>query len=281
MLADYRRSDFSHEGTTKPVYVRGDGPAVIVMHEIPGVTPKVVRFADWIVEAGFRVYMPLLVGEAGREPTLAYGLASIARVCVSREFAVLASNRSSPITVWLRALARHASAETGGGPVGALGMCFSGNFALAMMMEPCLKAPVLSQPSMPFCVSRAHGKALHVSPEELTCLKQRCLDGEKVLALRFKGDPMSPASKFETLRREIGSAFEGIELEDSCANPDALQKQAHSVLTEHLIDRDGEPTREAVTRVIGFFRERLRGGTAATNAAPAAIPALAASRILP
>lgn len=257
MLSDYRKTSFSHDGHTKDVYVRGEGPAVIVIHEIPGITPKVTRFADWVVDAGFRVYMPLLVGEAGREPSHLYVLSSIARICISREFAVLAAHRSSPVTDWLRALARHASVETGGGPVGAVGMCFSGNFALAMMMEPCLMAPVLSQPSLPFGLGKAREAALHVSPEELACAKERCAKGDKVLGLRFHGDPMSPASRFETLRRELGAGFEGIELDDSAANPDAMMKAPHSVLTEHLVDREGEPTLEAARRVLSFFAERL------------------------
>lgn len=266
MLSDYNATTFTHEGRTKPLYVRGNGPAVIVIHEIPGITPKVVRFADWVVDAGFRVYMPLLVGEAGREVSNPYVLTSIAKVCISREFAVLASNRSSPVTAWLRALARHASSQTGNGPVGAVGMCFSGNFALSMMMEPSVVAPVLSQPSLPFCVSPSRRSAIHVSNEELTCLKERCSKGDRVLGLRFKGDTMSPAGRFETLRRELGSAFEGIELEDSAANPNALMKVPHSVLTEHLIDEDGQPTREAANRVIEFFRERIEWGRARNSA---------------
>lgn len=257
MLSEYRATTFSHDGNAKPVYVRGQGPAVIVIHEIPGITPKVVRFADWVVEAGFRVYLPLLVGEAGREVSQMYLLSSIAKVCVSREFAVLAAHRSSPVTDWLRALARHASSETADGPVGAVGMCFSGNFALAMMLEPCLMAPVLSQPSLPFVVGRERAAALHVSPEELECVKRRCAAGDKVLGLRFRGDPMSPAARFETLRRELGDGFEAIELDDACANPDAPMRTPHSVLTEHLVDRDGEPTKDAALRVIDFFHERL------------------------
>lgn len=263
MLSDYRLTEFTHEGSTKPVYVRGDGPAVIVIHEIPGITPKVVRFADWVHDAGFRVFMPLLVGEAGREPGPLYVVSSIAKVCISREFTVLAAHRSSPVTDWLRALARHASKETAGGPVGAVGMCFSGNFALAMMMEPCLMAPVLSQPSMPWPIGEQRRAGLHVSPEELRCVKDRCAKGDKVLGLRFQGDPMSPGAKFDVLRRELGNGFEGIELPDACANPDAPMHVPHSVLTEHLIDRDGEPTKDAALRVIAFFRERLAARPAA------------------
>ena len=256
-LAAWEPGVFSHDGETRPVYTRGAGPAVIVIHEIPGITPKVVRFADWVVDAGFRATLPLLVGEAGRAVSPGYVVKSILTVCIRREFAVLAADRSSPVTAWLRALARHVSAATGGGPVGAVGMCFSGNFALAMLLEPCVKAPVLSQPSMPFPLGKRRAAALHVSPEEWHCVKTRCAAGDRVLGLRFRGDPMSPPAKFATLRRELGAAFEGIELDDACANPESPAPYAHSVLTEDLIDRAGEPTKQAAERVIEFFRERL------------------------
>lgn len=265
MLSDYRKTGFTHEGVTKPVYARGMGPAVIVIHEIPGITPEVVRFADWVVDAGFRVYMPELLGQAGKPVSRGYVLRSMAKLCISREFHILAAHSSSPVTDWLRALARHAHEEAGGKGVGAIGMCFSGNFALSMMMEPSLMAPVLSQPSMPFPLGAARKAALHVSPREWQCVKDRCAPveeggrGDKVLGLRFKGDPMSPPEKFETLRRELGDAFEGIELDDSAANPDSIAPKPHSVVTNDLIDRDGEPTREAAKRVISFFQERLLG----------------------
>lgn len=257
MLSDYTQTEFTYEGKTKPVYVRGHGPAVIVIHEIPGITPEVVRFADWVVEAGFLVYMPLLVGKAGAPLSTGYVLKSVATICISREFHVLASHSSSPVTDWLRGLLRHAHAEAGGKGVGTIGMCFSGNFALSMMMEPALLAPVLCQPSMPLPIGKERKSALHVSPAEFQCVKDRCAKGDKVLGLRFKGDVMSPPGKFEVLRRELGDAFEGIELEDESANPDSFGGQAHSVVTNDLIDKDGEPTKEAAKRVISFFVERL------------------------
>ena len=118
-------------------------------------------------------------------------------------------------------------------------------------------APVLSQPSMPFPAGAARKAALHLSPEELVCIKDRCAKGAKVLGLRFKGDFMCPPEKFESLRRELGDAFEGIEIDDRHANPDSPAPKPHSVLTVDLIDRDGEPTKEAAKRVIAFFQERL------------------------
>ena len=56
---------FSAAGFTRDVYRKGTGPAVVVVHEIPGITPAVMRFADEVVAAGFTVVMPLLV-EIGR-----------------------------------------------------------------------------------------------------------------------------------------------------------------------------------------------------------------------
>ena len=69
---------------------------------------------------------------------------------------------------------------------------------------------------------------------------------------------MSPPERFATLRRELGDAFEAIELDDQCANPQSPGFRPHSVLTNDLIDADGEPTKEAAKRVIAFFRERLQ-----------------------
>ena len=119
-------------------------------------------------------------------------------------------------------------------------------------------APVLSQPSLPFPVGKARRAALHISPDTLATIKRRCASdpGLKVLGLRFNGDRTCPPERFETLRRELGDHFEGIELDPRHANPDA-KTPAHSVVTTHLIDEEGQPTRRALDRVIDYFRERL------------------------
>jgi hypothetical protein len=71
----------------------------------------------------------------------------LSAICIHREFNVWYTGKSSPIVEWLRALARKAHADCGGRGVGAIGMCFTGGFALAMMTESTVVAPVLSQPS--------------------------------------------------------------------------------------------------------------------------------------
>ena len=257
MLDGWDLDPFTHDGVTRPVYRRGAGPGVVIMHEIPGITPQVESFGRRVADAGFTAVMPDLFGTPGKAISPGYVVGQMLRACVSREFRVLAAHEASPITDWLRALCRRAHEELGGRGVGAVGMCLTGNFALALMMEPCLMAPVLSQPSLPFPLGRERRRGLHLSPEELAHLRKRVAEGAKVLGLRFDRDPLCPGERFERLREELGpDGFEGIEIPSARANPDA-PKPAHSVLTTHLIDREGEPTRQALDRVLGFLAERL------------------------
>src|SRR5580698_4135010 len=149
-LKDYAKSSFTHGKWTRDVYKRGAGPAVIVIHEMPGLHPGVVKFADHVAASGMTAWCPNLFGVAGRPATHPGSVFTmIGGMCVRREFSAWASGKSSPIAEWLRALARQAHTECGGKGVGAVGMCFTGGFALAMVTEPAMVAPVLSQPSLP------------------------------------------------------------------------------------------------------------------------------------
>jgi dienelactone hydrolase len=259
-LADFERTSFTANGRTRTVFRKGTGPAVIVMAEIPGITPKVADFARKVVDQGLTAVMPHLFGEPGRPSSVGYSISSIAPACVSREFAVWATNKTSPITEWLRALARDEHARCGGPGVGAVGMCFTGGFALAMMVDDSVMAPVLSQPSLPFPVTKKHRRDVNLSPADLARVKQRAVDdGVCVLGLRFTGDKAVPAERFQRLRDELGDAVIGVEIDSSPGNPWGHPKSAHSVLTEHLVDEPGQPTRDALDQVLTFFRDRLKG----------------------
>jgi dienelactone hydrolase len=254
-LKDYQKFQFKAGKWTRTVYRKGSGPAVIIMHEIPGLHPLVVRFADDVAAAGMTVFLPSLFGTPGKTATRGYAVSQmIQAICIRREFNVWANGRSSPIVDWLRALARKAHAECGGKGVGAVGMCFTGGFALAMMTEPSVVAPVLSQPSMP--VGRKGRGMIDASPAEIACAKQR-FEGEdlSLLALRFKSDALVPDERFAMLKATFGDRVETHELEDA----DAAQGTGmapHSVLTIHLDDRPGTVTKGVETRVIDFFRQR-------------------------
>jgi dienelactone hydrolase len=248
------------DGVAKSVYVAGSGPAIIVMAEMPGISPHVARFARWVRDAGFTVYMPSLFGRDGAVPGAEEGAAVFQRACMSAEFRALSGGSSSPVTVWLRALARFAHGECGGPGVGAIGMCFTGNFALTMMLEPAMLAPVLAQPSLPL----KEPAGLEIAPDELAAVRER-LDREDltVLAYRFAGDKICRAERFAAYAAALGDRFVARTLPDSAANTDVAPFFAkhvpypHSVVTQHLIDAAGEPTVAARDEILEFFRMRL------------------------
>jgi len=269
-LSDFDARSITIDTTARRVYVSGQGPAVIVMTEMPGISPHVARFARWVRDAGFTVYLPSLFGRDGAVPQAAEGLDVLRRVCISAEFRALAANASSPITQWLRGLATLAHRECGGVGVGAVGMCFTGNFALTMMLDAAVLAPVLSQPSLPL----DDPAGIEASPEELADIRAR-LEREDltVLAYRFEGDKYCRAARFAAYETALGPRFIGRVLPDSAANPDPppffrdIINSPHSVLTAHLIDAAGEPTIKARDEVLAFLHTRLRPDVAAASGA--------------
>jgi dienelactone hydrolase len=233
---------------------------------MPGISPKVADFARRVAGIGCTAVMPHLFGVPGRDPVghgrlrgAVYAFSSLVPTCISREFTVLATGQTSPVVAWLRALARHEHDRCGGPGVGAVGMCFTGGFALAMAADDRLLAPVLSQPSLP--LSRKGKKSIDISPADLDKVNHRCAaEGLEVLGLRFKGDRYVPKQRFAFLREQLGDAFTAVELDDAAANPEA-QLKPHSVLTEHLIDEPGQPTRAALDQVLTFLRTKLHATT--------------------
>ncbi|MGA1450963.1 MAG: dienelactone hydrolase family protein [Ilumatobacteraceae bacterium] len=242
-LDGWEHSEFTAAGITHGVFRRGSGPLVIVIHEIPGITPKVRRFAEEVVDRGFTVAMPILIGTPDRPATRGYLASTFAKVCVSSEFTTWAVGRTSPIIGWLRALGRSLHAEIGGSGIGAVGMCFSGGFALGMMVDELMQAPVLSQPSLPIAMGADRAGDLNLSPDDLEAVVQRAANGCEVLGLRFTGDRMV-GTRFETLRRLLGDAFIAVELPSSASSD-------HSVLTEQRDDA-------SVGKVLEFLERRLK-----------------------
>ena len=243
-LDGWQRSEFTADSRTRVVFRRGLGPGVIVIHEIPGITPKVVTFANDLVAAGFTVAMPSLVGTPGRSVSGLYGTASLAKVCIAREFATWALQRTSPIIRWLRALAADLHAAVGGPGVGAVGMCFTGGFALGMMVDEVMVAPVLSQPSLPFALGKpARHADLNLSPSDAQRVAERAAEGCEVLGLRFDQDKLV-GTRFDSLRALLGDAFIAVELPST-------SKKDHSVLTEQRDDA-------SVQRVIEFLQTKLQ-----------------------
>ncbi|MEZ0580760.1 dienelactone hydrolase family protein [Nocardioides sp. MH1] len=224
---------------TFPTYRKGSGPGVVVIHEIPGMTPEFVGFAEELVAAGFTVVLPHLFGEPGAPYSNRRVASVLGTVCVRKEFVTLARRRTSPVAGWLRSLARELHAELGGPGVGALGMCFTGGFALGMMVDAAVAAPVLCQPSVPYAVTPSRARDVNLSPADLSVVKERAAGGCEVLGLQYAGDPMT-GRRFDTLERELGDAFIRVD----------FPGRRHATVTRHR-------QQEGVDKVVAFLREKL------------------------
>jgi hypothetical protein len=212
---------------------------VIVVHEMPGLTTGVIRFGEELVEAGYTVLLPHLFGPAGPEFSNVDVAKVLPRLCISREFTTFARGETTPVAGWLRSLARSLHAEVGGPGVGALGMCFTGGFALAMMVDESTVAPVVCQPSAPFIGLPRRAADLNLSPADADVVRRRAAAGCAVLGVRYTSDPL-PGTRFDTLTSLIGDAFIKVELEG----------KGHSTVTEQRSQR-------AVDAILHFFGERL------------------------
>lgn len=255
-LGDFQRTEATFGGTTRTVYRKGSGPGVVVMAEMPGITPEVADFARKVVDEGMTVAMPSMFGTDGAPATNKALLTVMPKACISKEFTALATGQTSTITIWLRALASQLHTECGGPGVGAIGMCFTGGFALAMMVDDTIVAPVLSQPSLPLPIGAKRASDLGVSAADLRIVKERVDAGCPVMGLRFTGDSFV-GTRFDTLKKELGDGFIAIEIDSSPGNPHGFDAKAHSVVTTEVVEEEGHPAHEAVQSVLGFFKDRL------------------------
>ncbi|MBP2477107.1 dienelactone hydrolase [Crossiella equi] len=258
-LDGWRRVPFEAAGRRHDVYEKGTGPGVVVLPELPGMTPAVLGFAEHLVARGFTVSAVSVFGRPGaREDLRAVG--TMLRACVSAEFRALALNARRPFTDYLRALTRDLAARTPGPGVGVVGMCFTGGFALAAAVDDSVLAPVASQPSLPLPLGRARRQDPGLSEGELTRLEARTREsGLCLLGLRFTADRLVPGERFTALKERLGDAFEVIELDSGPGNADGFGRSAHSVLTREVREREGHPALVARERVVAFLRERLGG----------------------
>ena len=260
-ITDFSRRHVDVDGVVKTVYAAGSGPAVVLMPEMPGISPDVLRLARWVRDAGFTVYVPSLFGVDGACPTVEAGREVVRRACVSAEFRAFARGGTSPVTTWLRGLARQAHAECGGPGVGTIGLCFTGNFALTMAIEPAVIAPVVNHPSLPL----DDPAGLEISDEDARAVRDRIArDGLKVLAYRFDNDRWCTGQRFAAYQALLGDSFDGRVLPGSSANTNPppffrdVVETPHSVVTAHLVDEDGHPTTKARDEILAFLADRLK-----------------------
>lgn len=253
-VADYESFEFEDGGISHTVYKRGSGPALLLLHELPGLSDFTFEVADGFAKEGFTIYLPLLFGKAGDFKVAG----NVPRLCVNRELRVFEHRRPGPIADWLRALARKAKEEQGGPGVGVLGMCLTGNFAISMFADDTVIAPVSCQPSLPLAIGRKRRHSIALSDEQIEKIRKRTDAGEKILAYRFEEDFLCPGARFARLRAEFGEGFVGHEIKRQ-----HWWQMRHSLLTLNYVDEAGHPTYEARQEIIAFLKERLFAETSA------------------
>jgi dienelactone hydrolase len=257
-LTGWTKAPFTSAGITHDCYEKGEGPGVVLIPEVPGITPEVLGLADHLVDSGFTVVVPSPFGTPGKEMTAGYVAGVVARLCVSAEFRAFATNAARPISGYLRAVARDLAARTPGAGVGVIGMCFTGGFALAAAVDDVVLAPVLSQPSVPVPLGAARKRDLGLSPAEAATILKRTTDSNLcMLGLRFSEDGTAPRERFTALSEKFGDAFEVIELDSSPGNAAGFKKSAHSVLTGEVREEPGHPAFVARERMVEFLRKQL------------------------
>lgn len=257
-LADFEQRPMPFGGVTYDVFVAGNGPAIVVLPEIPGLTPDVLDCARRLVAAGFTVWVPSLFGTPGKPFSDLYAMTSLMKSCVRKEFLAFARGKRAPITDWMRSLVTHAHEQCGGPGVGVIGMCFTGGFALALAVDPAVLVPVLSQPALPIGPSKKSRRDLHVAPDDLAAIKKRTTDeGLCVIGLRFTKDFMVHSDRFDQLRQEFGDAFIGVEIDSGKGNPHGFGPRTHSVLTTEYSSEPDHPTNQAFELVLDHFRQKL------------------------
>ena len=265
-LAGWAVEPFTNAGITHDLYTRGSGPGVVLLPELPGMTPEVLGLADHLVDAGFTVTVISLIGEPGRALSPGYMARSFATLCVSREFAAFAKRADRPVAEYVRAVARRVHDRVGGPGVGVIGMCFSGGFALASAAEPAVLAPVASQPGVPFPVTAGRRGDIGFSDREREIIVERVrTEGLCLMGLRFTEDLASPSDRFRSLRAAFGDGWLPVALNSKPGNPAGIGRREHMVLTSKDVETPGHPTHEARAQVTAFLRERL-GVRSATEA---------------
>lgn len=261
-----------------PVFHAGRGPALILMHELPGLDEHCIRFAERLVKNGFEVFMPLLAGRTLGGHTVRNTLRL--RLCIAAEFGKLRAGETAPIACWLRTLARRIGEERATARIGAIGMCLTGAFVVPLLLEANVHAVVASQPGVPFnLLHLLFGGSwglgpwqhrLNVSDDDIeAAAKLARAEGKSLLVQRFDEDRICPRARTDRLAAAFG--------------PDAMDfneprppgrgfslTPLHSLLTGEYdraerrirqgrtVGNEPEPTHVALRRLVEFFETNLK-----------------------
>lgn len=250
-FSDFQSFEHSNEDAAHRVYFNGSGPPIIIMHELPGLTYESFEFAERLILAGFTTYLPHMFGRLNKKNSIL----NLTKLCISREFKIFARNETSPVVNWLRSLSNFLQAEYTGKGVGAIGMCITGSFAIPLLINSPVIAPVVSQPAAPIQSAGNmlgfHKRSFGISKADLEAAKEKIdRNNIQINIYRFKLDKLSPAEKVEAFIKYFGNNHVNYYELDS-ANP------CHSVFV-HDFNEEPKETQKALDDLIEYFKLHLK-----------------------
>lgn len=238
ILSDFDKNPF--KGNLKggaphtcDVYSKGTGPSILLIQELPGLEVRTEELANRLIDAGFRVHLPLILGDLGVHD----GGKHFRLACISHAFWMLSANAASPIVDWLRDLCAEIQKRDSTDRIGVIGMCLSGNFALALMAEEGVVAAVGSQPGM---------FGLHMTQDEAAAARDGMKAKGCAIAMRYRGDYLSP----ERRMRRFENFFQETLKTHRFDKRKSWYENEHSLLTHDFNE-------EAYDTMLSYLQDRL------------------------
>lgn len=250
--------------TPKPTAQNRGGPPVLILHEMPALSPDVLDLALRVSEEGYSVYVPLLWGSANENAaSRSLFLRRLVELRASPEWRAGAPEANRPILHRLTLLCRFLVSRHPGQRMGVIGNCLTGVFPFALAARvPQVVAPIASQPTLPLSLSRIAAAQSGLSPAEHTVLHRR-VEKEptfQLLAFRFEEDGASRAERFLTFEREFGKRFlDGTIPLAHYHFRDGLPRHVHAVLTSCYSDKPTSSTFHAWRECTNFLAAKLKG----------------------
>jgi len=250
--------------TPKRIPKNENGAAVLVLHEMPALTPDVLKMAIRLSNQGYSVHVPLLWGTSDENAaSRTLFLRRALELRASPRWRAAAAEVDRPIVDQLASLCEVILAGNAKKRMGVIGNCLTGilPFALAARV-PEVVAPVASQPTLPLTFSQKANDKTGLSKAETQKLQGRIKDEPtfQLLAFRFEEDYASPAQRFITLGQEFGGRFrflDGTIPVELYHGRDRLPKHVHSVLTNCFPKNEKFATFHAWEECLRFLETKL------------------------
>jgi len=247
-----------------------NGPPVLVLHEMPALSPDVLELALRLSRQNYSVYVPLLWGKPDHntDSQLLF-LRYAVELRSSPRWRAAEADVDRPILDELASLCRLIADAHPKHRIGVIGNCITGVFPFALAARvPKVAAPIGSQPTLPITLSGADAAKTGLSAKETALLSSRIQTDPsfQMLGFRFAGDRNCRKERFDTFESHFGSSFlNGTIPLELYHGRDGMPEHPHAVLTECHSDDPSFATAQGWQNCLDFLSAKLSGARAQTH----------------